>query len=261
MNDHAPDDDRLPFEGRMFLYDRPELLTRADHGHLGLSAVSRPFDFVRTVRAVPLVWMEMRSAQKDFPVVFSDTEVPMPLAILGAIDDINLFVDESGNWARRHYIPFYIRCHPIALAAGAADKMAVVIDMASAAISVTPDEPFFTGDHLSDSLQKRVDFCARYNVERQNTQRICSRLKELDLFTGQQVTHRAQNDGDERQVGRYAAIDVEKLGKLDPQRAAELHADGTLSGIYAHAFSLENWSRLLDRRTELRASAARTTLR
>jgi hypothetical protein len=45
-----------PVEGAMFLYERPELLTVEDHAGLGLSAVARPFDFVRKVRGQ--VWVD-----------------------------------------------------------------------------------------------------------------------------------------------------------------------------------------------------------
>lgn len=236
-----------PFEGRMFLYERPELLTRADHGALGLSPVERPFDFVKSARAVPLVTIEFASAQKHYPIVFSDSEAPAPLAMLGVVDDVNLFVDEAGKWEAGLYVPYYIRCHPFTFAKGPNDQLAVVIDRAAAAISEHPEEPFFDGDKLSASIQRRVDFCARYGAERQRTTDFGARLKELDLLTGQELKHRASG-GEERSIGTYAAVDVEKLGKLDSETLAELHANGSLSAIYAHVFSLENWNRMLDRR-------------
>lgn len=243
-----------PVEGRMFLYEQPELLTKADHAHLGLSSVERPYDFVKSLRAVPLVSVEFGSAQKDYPIVFSDTEIPAPLAILGVVEDVNLFVDDSGNWARRCYVPFYLRCHPIGFAKGSNDQLAVVIDRAARSVSDRPEEPFFDGDKLSEKMQRRVDFCARYNAERERTRTFGARLKELGLFTGQQVKHQAE--GEERPLGTYAAVDVEKLGKLDTEALRELHADGSLSAIYAHVFSLENWGKLLDRRAARRSPGA-----
>lgn len=252
MTDTTPNAPHQPFEGRMFLYEQPELLTTADHASLGLSPVERPYEFVKSVRAVPLVWLEFSSALKDYPIIFSDTESPLPLAVLGVVDDVNLFVDEAGNWERRCYVPFYIRCHPIGFAKGANDQLAVVIDRAARSISEQPQEPFFAGEKLSEAMQRRVDFCARYNLEREKTRSFAARLKELDLFTGQQVKHQA--GGAEQSLGSYAAVDVDKLGKLDSDTLRSLHAEGWLSAIYAHVFSLENWSRLLDRRAERRSS-------
>lgn len=239
---------RASFEGKMFLYEQPELLTKEEHGGLGLSPARRPYDFVRAVRAVPLVSLEFSSAQRDYPIVFSDTEIPSPLAVLGVMDDVNLFVDGNGNWIRPHYIPSYIRCHPIALAQAPDDQMVAVIDRAAATISEQPDEPFFDGDKVAEKTQARIDFCARYNLERRRTSSFCTRLKELGLFTGQKV--RLQPPGGEPlPAGTYVAVDVEKLGQLDADTFRSLHDDGSLAAIYAHLFSLDNWSRLLDRKT------------
>jgi len=240
---------KASFEGRMFLYEQPELLTKEDHGGLGLAPVARPYDFVRAVRAVPLVALEFRPAQRDYPVVFSDTEIPSPLAVLGVMDDVNLFVDENGNWIRPHYIPSYLRCHPIALAQAPNEQTVVLIDRAAATISEQPEEPFFEDASVTDRIRARIEFCARYNQERQRTVRFCTRLKELGLFAGQRVM--LQPPGGEKQsAGTYVAIDVEKVGKLDNDTLRELHDDGSLAAIYAHVFSLENWSRLLDLRME-----------
>ena len=248
---------RPRFEGQMFLYDQPELLTKADHDGLGLAPAERPYEFVRAIKAVPLVTVEFASAQKDYPIIFTEGDVPQPLAMIGIIDDANLFVDEDGNWERRHYIPTYIRCHPIAFAAGPNDQLAVVIDRSARSVTANPELPFFDGDKLSAKMQERVEFCGRFDAERKRTVDICRKLKELDLFGGQQITQRPTEEGGEsRVIGTYLAVDLEKVAKLDAGTIAELYQDGTLAALYAHAFSLENWNRLLDRREERLASAA-----
>lgn len=254
MTESAPA--RPQFEGQMFLYDQPELLTKAEHDGLGLSPVERPYDFVRTIKAVPLVTVEFASAQKDYPIIFSETEVPQPLAMLGITEDVNLFIDESGKWERRSYVPTYIRCHPIAFAAGPNDQLAVVIDRSSPAVTGNPAVPFFDGEKLSAPMQERVEFCGRFDAERKRTAEICRKLKELDVFGTQQITRRPKEEGGESRVlGTYLAVDLEKVARLDAEKIAELCKDGTLAALYAHAFSLENWNRLLDRR-EQRAAAS-----
>lgn len=238
------------FRGKMFLYEQPELLTTADHAGLGLSAVARPFDFVHTARAMPLVTVEFPAAQRDYPIVFSDTDTPAPLAVLGVVDDLNLFVDESGNWDSACYIPSYVRCYPISFAAAPDDKLAVVIDRAAAAVSEQPEIPFFDGGNLSEQMQSRVDFSSRYHAEARRTRAFCQRLQELQLLHTQQLMHRPRAGGEERPIGRYTAVDSEKLASLGAEALRDLHADGSLSAIYAHIFSLQNWNRLLDRRLE-----------
>ncbi len=60
--------------GQMFLYEKPELLTEELHSSLGFSVMERPYEFVRNVRAVPLTMVEFGSAQRTFPIIFSNME-------------------------------------------------------------------------------------------------------------------------------------------------------------------------------------------
>lgn len=238
------------FEGNMYLYSQPQLLTVEDHGRLGLNASSQPYDFVRSVRVVPLAAAELSSAQMHYPVVFSDLENPALLAVVG-LEDRNLFVDENGNWDGAAYVPSYLRCYPFALARRPNDEYAVVIDRAASAISENPDQPFFEGQSLTAPIQAQVDFCAQVAAHQPVTQAFCDRLAELELLSGQQATFTPEGDGEVQTIGSYVAVDFDKLQKLDASNLEKLFRDGMLSPIYAHRFSLENWFQLLTRQRRL----------
>jgi hypothetical protein len=240
------------FEGRMFLYTQPQLLSVEEHGHLGLNASSRPYDFVRSIRVVPLAAAEISSAQKNYPIVFSDLKKPTMLAVVAVFEDRNLFVDDNGNWDASAYVPAYIRCHPFALASRPNDQYAVVIDRAAPVISENAEQPFFRGRDLAQPIQARVDFCAQFSAHRPATQALCDRLVELDLLSGQQATFTPDGQEKQQTIASYVAVDFEKLQKLDAATLEGLFRDGTLSAIYAHRFSLENWFRLLERRQRLK---------
>lgn len=239
-----------PFEGKMFLYEEPTLLNKEEHGGLGLSRVDRPFEFAKNIKGVPIVAGEVQTAQKHYPVVFSDFEQPVMIAILGITEDVNLFVDESGNWDASSYIPSYLRCHPFAFARRSEDEFAVVIDRSSAAISESPEIPFFDGDQLSEGIQQRVDFCGQFNEQRQQTLDFCQKVKELGLLTGQRVAQ-TMPSGEEVKVADYVTIDTRKLTDLSGDVLADLHKDGSLAAIFAQVFSLENWNRLMARRATM----------
>lgn len=233
---------------RLFLYDQPELLTVEAHGHLGLQEPERPFDFVKSVRAVPIAAAEIGAALKCYPIVFSDLKNPALLAIVAVFDDVNLFVGDDGDWEAGAYIPAYLRCHPFALAPRPNDQYAVVIDRAAPTVTDKPEQPFFDGRELASPIQSRVDFCAQFNAHRQSTKAFCDRLVELNLLSGQQASYKPDDSDEERSLGSYVAVDFERLNALDANTIGKLHADGTLSAIYGHRFSLENWFRLLERR-------------
>lgn len=239
------------FEGRMFLYEQPQLLTVEEHGHLGLNNSSRPYEFCRSIRVVPIAAAEISSAQKNYPVVFSDLKKPSLLAVVGVFEDRNLFVDDDGGWDQAAYVPAYVRCHPFALASRPNDQYAVVIDRGARTISENPEQPFFEGRDLAAPIQARVDFCAQFTAHRPATQAFCDRLVELDLLSGQQATFTPQGEDKDRPIASYVAVDFDKLQKLDASKVERLFQDGMLSAIYAHRFSLENWFRLLERRNRL----------
>ena len=233
--------------GQKLFYKQPELLNHEAHGSLGLRRPERPFEFARTCRALPVTLSEIASAQKHFPIVFSDLENPVPLAVVGTTDDVNLFIDEQGQWERETYIPAYVRCYPFALAARSDDEFAVVIDRAAEAISDNPEQPFFDADKkVTPETQALIDFCGRYDAEIKRTTQFGQRLKELGLLAGQQVSRKTQ-DGKEVPVANYVAVDSEKLNDLDDAVVKELFGQGFLAGAFAHLFSLENWHVIIER--------------
>lgn len=238
-----------PFKGKMFLYEKPELLTKKEHGGLGLSSVDRTYDFVKSIRAVPIVTAEVATAQKHFPIVFAGFENPTLLAVVGVFEDRNLFVNEDGTWDQNSYIPTYLRCYPFAFATRSDDQFAVVIDRSAASISDTPEQPFFEGEGLSDAIQARIDLCGRFDAERRRTVQFCERVNELGLLSGQRAAHRPDPGGEEQLIANYVAIDVRKLNDVDKDTLQELHQDGSLSAIFGQVFSLENWGRLVGRHT------------
>jgi hypothetical protein len=242
--------------GQKLFYKQPELLNHEAHGSLGLRRPERPFEFARTCRALPLTLSEISSAQKHFPIVFSDLENPVPLAVVGTIDDVNLFIDDQGNWERETYIPAYIRCYPFALAARSKEEFAVVIDRAAQSISENPEQPFFDSDKkVTPETQALIDFCGRYDAEIKRTEQFGRRLKELGLLVGQQVS-RKMPDGKDVPVANYVAVDSEKLNDLDNAVVKELFDQGFLAGVFAHLFSLENWHVMIERMAAREKSAA-----
>lgn len=242
--------------GQKLFYKQPELLNHEAHGSLGLRRPERPFEFARKSRAVPVTLSEIASAQKHFPIVFSDLENPVPLAVVGTIDDVNLFIDEQGQWERGTYIPAYVRCYPFALAARSKDEFAVVIDRAAESVSESPEQPFFGDDKkVTSDIQALIDFVGRYDAEMKRTVQFSQKLKELGLLVGQQVSRKTP-EGNEVPVANYVAVDSDKLNDLGDAVVRELFGQGFLAGIFAHLFSLENWQVVIQRLNARETSSA-----
>jgi hypothetical protein len=232
-----------PLSGRMPLYERPELLTREEHGHLGFRDLTQPFSFARDAQAVPLMVSEFRVAQRYCPVIFTERENPFPMALLGVLDNRNLLVDDTGQWQVPGYIPAYLRCYPFALASTTDDRYALVVDRAADMVSDKPDVPFFENGELSHPVQERLELCRTYKAEKERTEVFCSTLKRLDLLVQQEANHSI--DGQERPVARYFVVNRDKLMSLDKDTIDGLFRDGTLGAIVAHLFSLDNFDEFM----------------
>jgi hypothetical protein len=242
--------------GKKLFYRQPELLNFESHGSLGLRVPARPFDFARKSRVVPLTLTEIPSAQKFYPVVFSDLENPIPLAVVGTMDDVNLFITDDGNWKRDTYVPGYVRCYPLALAERADDEFAVVVDRAAESVSEDPEQPFFGEDKkVTPEIEELIDFCGRFEAETKRTAQFGMRLKELGLLAGQQVTRKTP-EGEEMAVANYVAVDSEKLNGLEGAELRELFSQGYLAAVFAHLFSLENWQLMIERMAAREARAS-----
>jgi hypothetical protein len=196
---------------------------------------------------VPVTVPEFQIAQKSYPIIFSGLDNPMPLAIVGVVDDTNVFVDDEGNWERGAYIPAYVRCYPFALATRSEEQFVVVVDRAADSVTENPEQPFFDGDKVTSQTQSQIDFCGQYNAESRATVRFGQRLGELGLLNGQQIS-RTSPEGESEVIANYVAVDVEKLNLLDGEIVQELFKNGYLTAIFAHLFSLDNWQLVLDRR-------------
>ena len=234
--------------GQMFLYEKPELLNKEVHGTMGFSPTARPFDFVRDIRAVPLTTVEFGSAQRNYPIIFSGMENPVPLAVLGLADDENLFVDESGNWEASCYVPMYLRCYPFAFASEEQGRMAVVVDTAAASVSDHPQYPFFVDGKISEHTDALMRACTNFEIERKRTQQFCEKARDLELLTPLRATHVPDGATEPQALANYVAIDVDKLNNLSAEVVHELHTSGFLSAMYLQLYSLENWRHLVARK-------------
>jgi hypothetical protein len=235
-------------KGKMFLYEKPELLNKEQHGSMGFTPAERPFDFVRNVRALPLTMSEFASAQRYFPIIFSNAENPVPLAIFGIEDEENLFVDDDGNWDKMCYAPTYLRCHPFAFASEEDGRMAVVVDMAAASVSDDPQYPFFIEGEVSEHTDALMQVCADFEKERARTHEYCKKIVELDLLTALSATHTPEGTTEPQTFANYISINVKKMNDLPADVVHDLHKRGFLSAMYLQLYSLENWRNLVARK-------------
>ena len=241
--------------GKMFLYESPELLNPEAHGGLGLQTVEQPFKFAAKARAVPLTVSEIAAASRFYPVVFLTQEQPLPMAVVGLIDEHNLFVDEEGKWDPETYIPGYVRRYPFGIAAeNEGQRFAVVIDRAYEGFTYGGEQPLFEGAEPSAFTQNAIDFTQKYEQDRQMTNRFMEELKRFDVVAGQTAQYTPQNQtgptGEPRPFAQYFGCDENKLKSLPDAQFLEMRQINILPLLYAQLMSLTNWRILVQRRAK-----------
>lgn len=235
-------------EGNAFLFREPQLLTKEVHGSKGVARPDRPFQFCEHVRAVPITVSEIASAMKHYPVIFSAEDNPLPMAVVGIIDERNLFVDDSGEWETGAYIPGYIRRYPFALAGdNNSDRMAIIVDGAYEGITAKPDTPFFEGDKPSEAMNQAMEFCKSYEQETLMTREFGKRLAAMGVVKSQVAQYTPQG-GEAQPFAQYFGVDEKLLNELPEDKFLELRKTNMLPILYAQLMSMGNWRMMMDRR-------------
>ena len=239
-------------EGQMFLFSKPELLTKEKHGGMGISRPDRPFAFAEGIRAVPLTISEIASAMRHFPVIFAGTQNPMPLAVLGLIDEQNLFVGDDGEWDEGVYVPGYLRRYPFALATDKQSdpnnpRMAIIVDEGYDGLRQGGDLPFFAGSEPSDAMKQAMEYCQQYERDRLMTAQFSQKLAEYDLLA-EQVAQFTPEGGEAKPFARYTGVEEQRLQNLSDEKFLELRKSNILPILHAQLMSMGNWRMLMDKR-------------
>lgn len=237
--------------GKMFLFERPELLTKEQHGGLGLVAPEKRYQFCANVRALPITVGEVPAAMKDYPIVFMSQEQPALLAITGLIDDVNLFVDEKGEWEENRYVPGYVRRHPFGLATESdGERMAVVLDAGFDGVKDGGDQALFENGAPTQVTESAIEFCKNYERDRVLTEEFSKRLGAYDLLRPQTAQYTPQGASEPRSFAQYVGIDEQRFNELTDEQIIEMRKSGMLPIVHALLMSLGNWRLILQRRAK-----------
>jgi hypothetical protein len=227
-------------------YQRPELLTNERHS--GKSLASKiDYRFTQGTNSVPLNGVELGSAQRHYPIVFSDEAAPFPMAILGLRNAENLFLGGAGAWEDKTYIPAYIRRYPFVFMTGPDQKQfALCIDAASPLVIDGDANPFFRDGQPTDLTKNALAFCASFQAEYEKTRAFAAALVEQKLLETR--TADVGLGGDQKLVfGPFRVVDEAKLAALPNAVIADWLRRGWLAWIHAHLLSFANWPALAAR--------------
>jgi hypothetical protein len=244
----APQNSALPI-----FYKDLAPLNRQDHAGWH----SRPTDkapWLIDQHAIPLTVEEFPMAQRHFPIVFSSGDEPVPLALLGMNEGVNVFVDDEGALTSTIYLPAYARRYPFMLAKlrPDADELSLCFDPTSGLVGEFDEgAPLFEGEEPSEATKATLQFCEQFEVAGQKTASFVAELKKHDLLMDGELTLQTEGQDQPFVYRGFRMIDENKLRELRGDVLRGWNQNGLLPLIYAHLFSLELVRDIFGRQVQL----------
>jgi hypothetical protein len=199
-------------------------------------------NFMAGQHAIPLTIEEFVSASRNFPIIFSAGDTPVPLALMGMNEGVNVFMDEEGKFTQPVYLPAYIRRYPFMLARLRPDndELTLCFDPTSDALGEFKKEgqALFDGADPTDTTKDILKFCEDFEQAGARTQAFVDELKKYELLMEGEVA--IQQEGKEAPyVYRgFQMVNEEKLRDMRGDELRKMSQNGMLPLIYAHLFSL-----------------------
>lgn len=227
----------------LFYNDLAPLNSR-DHGKLRAKSTDRA-TWAAKQHAIPLTTDEFALALRDFPIVFSQGETPVPLALMGLNEGVNTFFTEDGEARLGFYVPAYIRRYPFLLARldPNSDNMSLCFDPTSDLMADGGDEgqAMFDGEEASNHTKGMLQFCQSFEEAGMRTQAFVDELKKAELLMDGEVAIQREGEPDRPYVYRgFMMVNQEKLREVHGDKLRTWNQNGMLPLIYAHLFSLDN---------------------
>jgi len=192
--------------------------------------------------AVPLTAEEFPLAQRHFPIVFSGGPEPVPLALMGMNEGVNVFVDEDGKVTENIYVPAYVRRYPFMLAKlrAESDDLSLCFDPTTDLIGEFEDGiPLFENDEPTESCKASLAFCEQFEIAAKKTANFVAELLKHDLLMDGEVNLQLEGQEQPFNYRGFSMINEQKLRGMRGDVLRSWNQNGMLPLIHAHLFSLE----------------------
>ncbi len=232
-----------PQSGLPIFYGDLVPLNSQQHGSWKAISVDKA-PWVAKHNAIPLTVEEFPQAMRDFPIVFSAGDNPLPLALMGLNDGVNVFFEDDGTVIGTPYIPAYIRRYPFLLAKLQQDSenLSLCFDPSSNLVGEFDEgrEMFDENGQPTEHTQELLKFCEMFEQAGAKTQSFMQELKnEGLLMDGEVAINRVEGEGQPFVYRGFQMVNQEKLKELRGDQLRKWNENGMLPLIHAHMFSLD----------------------
>ena len=243
-----------PTQNLPLFYGELEPLNLTQHGKMNVRRIEKA-TVIATTHAIPATVDEFSLLQRHYPIVFSVGDQPVPLALMGLNEGINVFLDEEGKMREANaYVPAYMRRYPFLLARirPDSDELSLCFDPSSGAVGEFDEgEPLFDGDKPSQATNAILQFCEQFETAGQRTAAFVEELKKSGLLMDGEVAIQPEGADQPFVYRGFQMVDEEKLRELRGDELRKMNQNGMLPLIYAHLFSLPQIREVFSRQVML----------
>ena len=207
---------------------------------------TRPIDsakFMDGQHAVPLTVEEFVMASRHFPIIFSAGDNPVPLALMGMNEGVNVFMDEAGQFTSPVYLPAYVRRYPFMLARlrPDSDELSLCFDPTTDAVGEfeTGGDALFDGEQPTENTQNILKFCEDFEQAGARTHQFVEELSKMGLLMEGEVSIQQEGNENPFVYRGFQMVDEDKLRELRGDELRKMNQNGMLPLIHAHLFSLQ----------------------
>lgn len=198
--------------------------------------------FLAGAHAVPITVDEFVSTQRYMPIVFSSGPKPVPLALMGLNEGVNVFIGADGKLINNEtYVPAYVRRYPFMLArlAPEAEELSLCFDPTSELVGAFDEgNALFEDGKPTETTNTILKFCEEFELSAQRTNAFVEDLVEADLLMDGEVS--IQPTGVEQPFiyRGFQMVSEEKVRDLRGDALRKMNQNGMLPLIMAHLFSM-----------------------
>jgi hypothetical protein len=242
-----------PADGLPLFYNQLQPLSSSVHADWRARRIdSAPF--LAGAHAVPLTVEEFALAQRHYPIVFSVGDNPVPLALMGLNEGVNVFLGDDGKLISDIYVPAYVRRYPFMLARlrPDADELSLCFDPTADAIGQFEDgDELFTGGEPSEATKAILGFCEQFEQAGQRTSQFMGELADHKLLIDGEVAIQPEGAAQPYVYRGFQMVSEDALRELRGDVARKMIQSGAMALLYAHLFSLTLIREIFGRQMQL----------
>lgn len=229
------------------MYQNLEIVNKDNHKNQSVREI-KDFSYAKNIMNAPITIAEFFEACKNYPIFFAKDKNNDWFAsvMLGYKENVNIFVNDEGNWDKLHYIPAFIRKYPFVFI-NQTDKEELLLAVEKDCLSEDKNDEirklFNDNNENTEFLNNVLTFLNQFHTDSISTKEFIKQLEEWELLEEKIATIITQEQ-EQFNINGLFIVNEEKLKHLSKKKKEEICNKNAIPLITTHLISLSNIQKL-----------------